>query len=61
MKPGRPRTHDEEQIAQLLNMALTRKPKAATHWSVRMSMSGLFDGPAIMLFDGLPATGSRVL
>jgi len=26
-----------------------------------LSMSGLFDGPAIMLFDGLPATGSRVL
>jgi len=35
LKPGRPRTHDEEQIAQLLNTVLTRKPKAATHWSVR--------------------------
>jgi transposase len=35
LKPGRPRTHDEEQIAELLNTALTRKPKAATHWSVR--------------------------
>jgi putative transposase len=35
LKPGRPRTHDEEQIAQLLNTALTHKPKAATHWSVR--------------------------
>lgn len=36
MKPGRPRTHDEERLAQLLNTALTSKPEAATHWSVRM-------------------------
>jgi transposase len=35
IKSGRPRTHDDEQVAQLLNVALTRKPEAATHWSVR--------------------------
>ncbi|MCZ7565570.1 MAG: IS630 family transposase [Fimbriimonadaceae bacterium] len=35
LKSGRPRTHDEERIAQLLNRALVRRPKAATHWSVR--------------------------
>jgi putative transposase len=35
VKPGRPRTHDDEQIAQLLNTALTQKPRVATHWSVR--------------------------
>lgn len=35
LKSGRPRTHDEERIAQLLNTALTQRPKAATHWSVR--------------------------
>jgi transposase len=35
MKPGRPRTHDEEQLAQLLNTALSGKPEAGTHWSVR--------------------------
>jgi putative transposase len=35
IKPGRPRTRDEDRIAQLLNTALTLKPKAATHWSVR--------------------------
>jgi hypothetical protein len=28
---------------------------------VRLSMSRLFDGLAIGIFDGLPATGSRVL
>jgi hypothetical protein len=26
-----------------------------------LSMSRIFDGPVIMVFDGLPATGSRVL
>ena len=35
LKSGRPRTHDEERIAELLNTALTRKPKDSTHWSVR--------------------------
>lgn len=35
LKPGRPRTHDEDQIARLLKTVLTQKPKAATHWSVR--------------------------
>lgn len=35
LKSGRPRTHDEERIARLLNTALARRPKAATHWSVR--------------------------
>jgi putative transposase len=35
LRPGRPRTHDEERIAMLLNTAIARKPKAATHWTVR--------------------------
>jgi putative transposase len=35
LKPGRPRSLDEERLAQLLNTALQRKPVAATHWSVR--------------------------
>ena len=35
LKSGRPRTLDEERIAELLNTALRRKPRAATHWSVR--------------------------
>ena len=35
LKSGRPRTHTEEDIAMLLNAALTRRPKGATHWSVR--------------------------
>jgi len=35
LKPGRPRSISEEQIAQLINTALKRKPKGKTHWSGR--------------------------
>jgi transposase len=35
LKSGRPRTHSEEDIALLLNAALSRRPAGATHWSVR--------------------------
>ena len=36
LKPGRPHTHNDERIAELLNTALKRRPKAATHWSVKL-------------------------
>lgn len=35
LKSGRPRTRSDNDIAALLNTALSRQPKAATHWSVR--------------------------
>src|SRR5690606_21415030 len=35
LKPGRPRTTGEEEIAVLINTALSRKPKGKTHWSRR--------------------------
>jgi transposase len=35
LKSGRPRTHSEEDIALLLNAALTRRPAGATHRSAR--------------------------
>lgn len=34
-KSGRPRTHDDDKIADLLNKVLQQRPKHATHWSVR--------------------------
>ena len=34
-RPGRPRTHDEEQVAELLRTVLDSKPADATHWTVR--------------------------
>ena len=35
LKPGRPRTTDEERIATLINTALKSRPKSKTHWSRR--------------------------
>ena len=36
LKPGRPRSTSDEQIAQLINTALKSQPKGATHWSRRL-------------------------
>ena len=35
LKPGRPRSTSEDEIAALINTALTRKPAGRTHWSQR--------------------------
>jgi transposase len=35
LKPGRPRSTSEEQVAQLIDTALRSKPKGKTHWSGR--------------------------
>jgi putative transposase len=34
-RPGRPRTLDDQQVADLLNKALQTRPTKRTHWSVR--------------------------
>ncbi len=34
-RPGRPRTHDEEAVAQLLRTVIDSKPIDGTHWTVR--------------------------
>jgi putative transposase len=34
-RPGRPRTHDEESVAQLLRTVLDTKPIDGSHWTVR--------------------------
>ena len=38
-RPGRPRSHDDERLSELLATALSSKPAGATHWSVR-SLAG---------------------
>ena len=38
-RPGRPKTHDEEKVAQLLRMVLRSKPADGTHWTVRSAAS----------------------
>jgi len=35
LKPGRPRSTGDEQIARLINTALKSRPKGKTHWSRR--------------------------
>ncbi|WP_415914529.1 helix-turn-helix domain-containing protein [Paraburkholderia sp. J41] len=35
VRPGRPRTHDDETVAELLARILRAKPDRAKHWSVR--------------------------
>jgi putative transposase len=35
LRPGRPRSIEDEQVAALLKRTLSRKPKAGTHWTVR--------------------------
>jgi transposase len=35
LRPGRPRTYGDEQVAGLINQVLRSKPINATHWSVR--------------------------
>ena len=36
LRAGRPRTHDDERVAEVINTALqTKPPDGATHWSVR--------------------------
>ena len=35
LRPGRPRTYDDERIAGLINRALQERPKGSTHWSTR--------------------------
>jgi len=37
LRPGRPRSIEDEQIAALLKRTLTRKPAGGTHWSVRQA------------------------
>lgn len=37
LRPGRPRSIDDEKIAALLNRTLSRKPAGGTHWSVRQA------------------------
>lgn len=35
VRSGRPRTYDDEQVAQVIHQALSTRPDNATHWSAR--------------------------
>ncbi len=36
LRPGRPRTYEDEKVAAVINRALQERPAEATHWSVRL-------------------------
>ena len=35
LRPGRPRTHEDERVAEVINTALQTDPPQGSHWSVR--------------------------
>lgn len=35
LRSGRPRTHEDDRVAEVINTALQDRPPNATHWSVR--------------------------
>jgi putative transposase len=37
LRPGRPRSHADSEIAAMINKVLKSKPRDATHWSVRLA------------------------
>ena len=49
-RPGRPRTHDDERVAEVINTALQSPPANATHWSVRTLAQWCFQvhGPSVL-------------
>lgn len=34
-RPGRPRTHNDERVAEMIKTVLMKRPKNATHWTIR--------------------------
>src|SRR5689334_11552362 len=53
VRPGRPRTIEDEQVAALLKQTLSRKPGSGTHWTVRDAAreSGLSKSTVHRLFQ----------
>lgn len=53
LRPGRPRSIADEQIASLLKRTLSRKPATATHWTVRLAAqaSGISKSTVHRLFQ----------
>ena len=53
LRPGRPRSIKDEQIAALLKRTLSRKPAAGTHWSIRQAaqVSGISRSTVHRLFQ----------
>ena len=53
LRPGRPRTHEDERVAEVINAALQAPPPSATHWTVRSmaERSGVSKSTVARWFD----------
>ena len=53
LRPGRPRTIEDEQVTALLKRTLSRRPAAGTHWTVREAarVSGISKSTVHRLFQ----------
>jgi putative transposase len=61
LRPGRPRTIEEERVAALLKRTLSRKPPAGTHWTVRLAAqaSGISKSTVHRLFQAFAVQPHR--
>src|SRR5262245_4675376 len=61
VRPGRPRSIAEEQVAALLNRTLSRQPKAGTHWTIREAaqVSGISKSTVHRLFQAFAVQPHR--
>jgi len=61
VRPGRPRTIEDEQVAALLKRTLCRKPASGTHWTVRDAarQSGLSKSTVHRLFQAFAVQPHR--
>ncbi len=61
LRPGRPRSIEDEQVAALLKRTLSRKPKAGTHWTVREAAqeSGISKSTVHRLFQAFAVQPHR--
>jgi putative transposase len=61
LRPGRPRSIEDEQVAALLKRTLTRRPKAGTHWTIREAAqaSGISKSTVHRLFQAFAVQPHR--
>jgi putative transposase len=61
LRPGRPRSIEDDQVAALLKRTLSRKPAAGTHWTVRLAAqaSGISKSTVHRLFQAFAVQPHR--
>src|SRR5436305_6362303 len=61
LRPGRPRSIEDDNVAALLKRTLSRKPKAGTHWTVREAAraSGISKSTVHRLFQAFAVQPHR--